>query len=125
MSRTSRYLPALLLVAGALVAMPACASGQYIYRGDRPYGGYGNGREIERRGYDNGFREGVRAGEKDGRRGRSFEYDRHGEWRDADDGYHRDYGNRDFYRRSFREGFRAGYAQGYNRYARYPGYYRR
>jgi len=55
---------------------------------------------------------------------RSFEYDRHGEWRDADDGYHRDYGNRDFYRRSFREGFRAGYAQGY-RYARNPGYYRR
>jgi hypothetical protein len=122
MRRTSRYLPALLLVAGAVVATPACASG--IYRGDRPYGVYGNGREFERRAYDNGFREGINAGEKDGRRGRSFEYDRHGEWRDADDGYHREYGSKDFYRRSFREGFRAGYAQGYNRYARYPGYRR-
>jgi len=125
MSRTSRHLPALLLLTGALIATPACASGQYIYRGDRPYGGNGVGRGIERRAYDNGFRDGISAGEKDGRRGRSFEYDRHGEWRDADNGYHRDYGNRDFYRRSFREGFRAGYAQGYNRYARNPGYYRR
>ena len=125
MSRSSRYLPTLLLVAGALVATSACASGQYVYRGDRPYGQYGYGREIERRAYDNGFREGVRAGEKDGRRGRSFEYDRHGEWRDADDGYHREYGPREYYRRSFRQGFRAGYAQGYNRYARYyPGWRR-
>jgi hypothetical protein len=124
MSRASRYLPALLLLSGALIATPACASGQYIYRGDRPYGGYGYGREIERRAYDNGFREGVRAGEKDGRRGRSYEYDRHDEWRDADDGYHREYGPREYYRRSFREGFRAGYAQGYNRYARYPGWRR-
>jgi hypothetical protein len=115
MLNKSRVLPAFALVAA--LAAPACASGGYVYRND-PYRGGGYGREVERRAYDNGFRDGVKAGEKDGRKGRSFAFDRHDDWRDADDGYHRDFGDREFYRRSFREGFRAGYTDGYNRYGR-------
>ena len=124
MLNKSRFLSALGLVA-ALGVAPACASGQYVYRGDRPYyGGGGYGREVERIAHENGYREGLKAGEKDGRKGRSFQFDRHDDWRDADDGYRRDYGDREFYRHEFREGFRAGYTEAYNRNAR-GGYYRR
>ena len=108
---------------GALVAAPACASGGYVYRGDRPYERARYGRDVERIAHENGYREGREAGEKDGRKGRSFSFDRHDEWRDADEGYRRDFGEKDFYRREFREGFRAGYTEGYNAYAR--GGYRR
>jgi hypothetical protein len=117
MFKTQRYLPALLLSAGVLVAAPACAS----------YGYYGNQRndvyrDVERRAYDNGYRDGVKKGEEDGRKGRAFLFDRHGDWRDADDGYHRDYGDREFYRRVFRRGFESGYTEGFNRYRRGYGY---
>ena len=123
MLTTSRLLPAIALVATLGVA-PACATGQYVYRGDRPYyNGYY--RNIEQIAHQNGYREGREAGEKDGRRGRPFAFDRHGDWRDADDGYRREYGDREFYRHEFREGFRAGYTEAYNQYSRYNGYYRR
>lgn len=122
MSITSRLLPALVLI-GALGVAPACASGQYVYRGDRPSYGGGYGREVERIAHENGYREGVKAGEQDARKGRSFQFDRHDDWRDADDGYRRDFGDREFYRHEFREGFRAGYTDAYNRNAR--GEYRR
>ena len=116
MANRFRFVPAFALL-GALVAAPACATGGYVYRGDRPYE-RGAGREVERIAHDNGYHEGREAGEKDGRRGRSFSFDRHDEWRDADEGYRRDYGDKDFYRREFREGFRAGYTEGFNATAR-------
>jgi hypothetical protein len=99
-----------LLTAGVAIAMPACAAQTYGYRG-------GYARELERRAYDNGYRDGVNAADKDVRRGRTFSMERHDDWRDADDGYHRDYGDREFYRRVFRDGFRAGYSETFNRYA--------
>ena len=117
MVNTTRWTSLLVLV-GALAAAPACASGGYVYRGDRPYGGAGAGREVERVAHDRGFRDGREAGEKDARKGRSFSFDRHDDWRHADDGYHREYGDKDFYRREFREGFRSGYTEGYNAFAR-------
>ncbi len=113
----TRIVPAIALL-GALVAAPACATGGYAYRGDRPYErGRGYGPEVERIAHENGYHEGREAGEKDARKRRSFALDRHDEWRDADEGYRRDYGDKDFYRREFREGFRAGYADGYNAFA--------
>src|SRR5205814_327790 len=115
MFRPFRYAPGFLL-AGVLAATPACATGYYQYpRGD-------SYRDVERRAYDNGFREGLKQGERDARRGRPFEVQRHDEWRDADDGYHRDYGDREFYRRGYRQGFETGYRETFNRYAR-GGYY--
>jgi hypothetical protein len=109
---------AALLVAGLSIAAPACATQTYGYHG--PRGGYG--REVERRAYDYGFRDGVRAGERDGRSGRSFSYNRHDDWRDADQGYERRYGDRDWYRRTYRNGFEAGYTDAYNRYGNYGRY---
>jgi hypothetical protein len=111
MSNKVRWLSVLALVA-TVAAAPACASGGSVYRGGRYGSGYA--RNVERIAHQNGYHEGREAGEKDARRGRSFSIDRHNDWRDADEGYRREYGDRGFYRREFREGFRAGYSDGYN-----------
>ena len=53
------------------------------------------------------------------RSGRPFSFNRHDDWRDADDGYGRGCGDRDLYRRSFRSGFESGYtADAHNRCGR-------
>jgi len=119
-----RLLPAALLAFGALTST-ACATG-YAY-GPPPRPGYPAGvygRDIERQAYDNGFREGAKAGDKDGRKHRRYEPSSHDDWEDADDGYRRGYGDREFYRRAFRSGFEAGYAQGYRQYGYGNGWYR-
>ena len=117
--RTHRYFQALLLLAGVAVATPACAEQVYGYGGPRrPV----YDRDFDRRAYDIGYREGTQEGQNDARRGRDFSYQRHNEYRDADNGYKRGIGDRDDYRRSFRQGFQTGYSEAYNRYARngYP-----
>lgn len=111
MFKAYRYLPLLALLAGALAA-PACASYDYGYRNQ------GSSRDFERRAYQNGFDRGVRNGERDARDRRSPSYSRDSDYRDADDGYYRDYGLRDEYRRVFRQGYEVGYTEGYNRVAR-------
>lgn len=114
MANRYRYLPAMLLAVGVWIATPACAAQMYSYRGDRD-----SYRELERHAYDNGFREGVEEGRNDARRHRDFSYQRHDEYRDSDQGYHRRDGDRDLYRRSYRQGFQAGYSDAYNRNAGY------
>lgn len=124
MWKRARYFSAALVILGTGMMATACAT-TYGYGGHRNggYGGYG--RQAERAAYDNGYRDGVRAGERDGRSGRSFSYNRHDDWRDADQGYRREYGSYDFYRRAFRNGFESGYSEAYDRYGRYGGRYPR
>ena len=115
MANKARWLSVLALVA-TFGAAEACASGAYVYsgggsRGDA-YGGYR--RNVERIAHQNGYHEGREAGEKDVRHGRTFSFDRHGDWRHADEGYRREYGDREFYQHEFREGFRSGYTEAYN-----------
>jgi hypothetical protein len=125
--KSIRFVPVVALALGVL-STSACATG-YAYGGqrDRGYGGYGGYDRgyagAERIAYDNGFREGIRAGEKDARKHHRFEPRRDGDWRDGDNGYRREYGDRGFYRRNFRNGFEAGYAQGFRRFD--DGRYRR
>jgi hypothetical protein len=116
MLKPHRSLTAILILA-AVMTTTACAAQTYRYPGAGPNGGYN--RELERRGYDYGYRDGQRAGERDARSGRPFSFNRHDEWRDADDGYGRGYGGRELYRRSFRNGFESGYTDAYNRYGNY------
>ena len=118
MFRAHRYFPALLLVAGVAAAAPACAAQTYGYPTRGVYG-----RDIERRAYDYGYREGLEQGNNDARRNRSFSPERHGEFRDADDGFRRGDGDRSFYRQSYRQGFQVGYRESYNRLARSNGGY--
>jgi hypothetical protein len=109
-----RYL--LVPVLGALVlAVAAPASAQWGGRDSRQSYGYSSdGRRVA---YDRGFREGISEGENDGRRGDAFRYQDERDFRRADIGYNRSYGDLDRYRQNFRQGFADGYAQGYRRYA--------
>ena len=116
MSKMNRYFPMLALA--AVVALSASACAEEIYAGGYPRGG-GYGRDLDRRAYDNGFREGQEEGQSDARRNRGYSPQRHDEYRDADDGYHRGHGDREYYRRAYRQGFEAGYRQSFERNARY------
>ena len=112
MTMTSRFLPVLLLAA-VVSTTPACASSGG-WAGGYPPRTVANGD----RAYDIGYREGFERGRDDGRRGRAFDYSRHGEYRSADRGF--DGGNRNAYRRVFRDGFERGYTEAYRQFARDP-----
>jgi hypothetical protein len=122
MFRAHRIVPVVLAVA-VLGLAPACAA-QYGRYGQYPRGG---GARVDDRAFRNGYQEGRAQGENDMRRGRDFDYNRHREYRDADNGYG-GYGNRNEYRQEFRRGFVNGYNDGYRRFGggypgdnRYPG----
>jgi hypothetical protein len=104
-----RYLPAGLLAA-LIFSTPACASRGALYR--YPNGARGG---VDQRAYSTGYDEGRQRGEQDARRRRSFDYQRHNDYRDADAGYRG--GNRSSYRSVFRQGFVAGYNDGYRLYS--------
>jgi hypothetical protein len=61
------------------------------------------------RGFSDGYREGV----DDGHDRDRYDPVRHGEYRDGDKGYSRDYGPRNAYKNNYRAGFRQGYDTGY------------
>jgi hypothetical protein len=111
-----RALP--ILVAVMSLGATACASTGGYYRYPTTV------RSVDERAYARGYDEGRSRGQADARSNRRFDYQRHGSYRDADDGY-RGYGDRREYRTLFRQGFVAGYNDGYRRNARqaygYPG----
>jgi flagellar biosynthesis/type III secretory pathway protein FliH len=72
--------------------------------------------DARRTAYDNGFREGVKQGEKDAQKNRSFAYQDEKTFQRADKGYHREFGALERYRQTFRNGYAAGYSDGYQRY---------
>jgi hypothetical protein len=76
---------------------------------------YGYGGDSRRIAYDNGYREGRKDGEDDARHGRGFELEREKDYRNADHGYNRSYGDKDRYRDSFRNGYAQGYRDAYGR----------
>ena len=98
------------LVAALSIASSACAATGAFYRYEPPV------RVVDQRAYTRGYDEGRASGEVDARRNRSFDYTRHGDYRDADAAY-RGSGDRNAYRALFRQGFVAGYNDGYRRYA--------
>jgi hypothetical protein len=108
MFRPHRILPVLAATL-VLGTVPACAS-------QGGFGRYPRTARVDDRAYRNGYAEGRSQGQDDARRGRAFDYDRHGEYRRATDGYN-GRGNRNAYRDLFRRGFAAGYNDGYGRYA--------
>ncbi len=97
-------------------AFSACAYAQY---GTYPRGGYGR---VASPAYDVGYREGIQAGQRDARRGRTtgFQYDR--DYRRADKGWNRRYGDREAYRYEFRRGYERGYREAYSANAGYGAY---
>ena len=73
--------------------------------------------ESRRVAYDNGYREGIKEGEKDARSRDVFNYQDERTWQRADKGYHRSYGDSQRYQQAFRTGYAGGYSDGYRRYA--------
>jgi hypothetical protein len=61
------------------------------------------------RGYADGYEEGVR----DARGRDRYDPVRSRDYRNADQGYYREYGSREAYRNNYRLGFRQGYDEGY------------
>jgi hypothetical protein len=100
-------------------AFTACAYAQY---GNHPRGGYGR---VASPAYDVGYREGIQAGERDARRGRPTGFEHDNDYRRADKGWHRRYGDREAYRYEFRRGYERGYREAYSSNAGYRGYGRR
>ena len=78
----------------------------------------GRGRGLARDGYDRGYREGLRQGEFDARRGLTLDFQRDQIFRDGTRGYERRFGNRDLYRDDFRRGYIDGYRSSYARLRR-------
>ena len=66
------------------------------------------------RGYHDGFDTGL----DDGRERDRYDPVRHSDYREADQGYERDYGSKDVYKNNYRAGFRQGYEDGYREGAR-------
>ncbi len=74
--------------------------------------GYGN-QNIAR---DFGYRDGVAQGEKDRNKGKEYRPRKNDAFEDADHGYHKEFGKKDFYKEQYRQAFIRGYQEGYNRY---------
>jgi hypothetical protein len=67
--------------------------------------------------YGEGYERGQRAGDEDRRRNQEYDFSDEGDYRRADAGYRREYGNEDWYRSDFRRGYQEGYRTGYDRSA--------
>ena len=116
MRKTRFYIVPALTLAAAALAAPAHAQlsrghPSLAYSADERSSYY----EARRTAYDNGYREGIKEGEKDARRGDRFEFRDERTFRDGDNGYRRQFGDRERYRQSFRSGYAAGYSDAYQR----------
>jgi hypothetical protein len=80
----------------------------------------GRGRGLTRDAYDRGYREGLRQGEVDARRGLAPDFERDQIFRDGTRGYERRFGTRDLYRDDFRRGYMDGYRSSYASLRRAP-----
>lgn len=129
---TTRLLTTLSIVTGLMLAAAGPARAQSHGWGSAP-AAYATDdyrasyADAQRAAFDNGYRDGLKRGEQAARDGRGLEFQRERDYRGADGGYNRSYGDRNRYRDSYRGGFAQGYRDGYNRRGRdarvtYPGY---
>ena len=81
------------------------------YRRDR---GYYNTFEIARQ---QGYSYGMNVGAMDAQRGQSYKPQRSRYFKNADQGYRSDFGNKGQYKQVFRDAFVQGYREGFQRYA--------
>ena len=82
---------------------------------DQRFGSRDSYRVEFRRGFAAGYREAYDRFRivVDGHDRDRYDPIRHSDYREADQGYYRDYGSKDVYRNNYRNGFRQGYENGY------------
>lgn len=115
MRKTHFHIVPAVALAAALSAAPAQAQlspGALLAHSADERSPYSDAR---RGAFDNGYREGLKEGEKDARRGDRFEFRDERAFRRGDKGYRRHYGDRERYRHLFRSGFAEGYADAFQR----------
>lgn len=74
-----------------------------------PYGRYSSP------GFDRGYQDGLREGQRDAYTGHSFRPTQHDNYEDADRGYHSQFGSKRIYKQNYRAGYMQGYRAGYAR----------
>lgn len=116
---TMKYTLPIVTLAAILTGAPAVVAAQP----EIVHAQWGQPRSAYQRSYDDGYRAGLRGGERDARSGRRPDYRQHDEYRRGSNGWGWGNSNRaatDVFRRGFAEGYRAGYERlrGYGR----PGY---
>ena len=74
--------------------------------------------DARRDAFDNGYRDGLKRGEQAARDRKQLDVEREREYRAADNGYNRSYGDRRTYANSYRGGFAQGYREAYDRVTR-------
>jgi hypothetical protein len=115
-SRFLQISAAAALVMAAAVPARAQASGWLgtpaAYADDDYRTSYADAR---RSAYDNGYRDGVKRGEQAARDRRPLDVERERDYRQAEKGYNRSFGDRNRYRDNYRGGFAQGYRDGYRR----------
>ena len=137
MTATRGLRVALLALVGTamLSATPAMAQGPFPRRDDRgsiqrdrrdPRDARGNGTIWDRRttgrydlAFENGENDGYKEGLKDGEKGDRFDPVREKRFRSGDHGYDKRYGSKELYKDRYRVGYRSGYEQGYQDGRRY------
>lgn len=80
----------------------------------RPGSSSGRGRNgYQDPAFSRGYSDGYGKGQSDGRDRDRYDPVRHRDYRDADQGFFRDYGSKQAYENNYRAGFRQGYEEGY------------
>jgi hypothetical protein len=69
--------------------------------------------DIYRIAQQNGYQDGLRSGQQDRRYNRRSDYRGTDEYRNAVNGYRREFGDRNVYQQAYRDSFRRGYEEGY------------
>jgi hypothetical protein len=112
---TTRFLT-ISIIGLALAAVPARAQAQpwapaaAAYANDDYRSTYA---DAQRAAYENGYRSGLKRGTQALRDRRPISIERERDYRSADEGYNRSFGDRNRYRDAFRGGFAQGYRDGY------------
>jgi len=119
----STALGLMLAAAGTAHAQPNIWGGAPAAYADDDY--RASYAQAQRAARDNGYRDGLKRGEDAARGGRALDIERERDYRNAENGYNRTYGDRNRYRDTYRGGFAEGYRDGYARRAvdrrSYPG----
>ncbi|HYM76447.1 MAG TPA: hypothetical protein VE377_10765 [Candidatus Dormibacteraeota bacterium] len=110
-----RWARTSLLAATVSLAFASVAWGQSWQRYDDDDRYYRHDQAREH-GYNNGYRDGLRAGQSDADRGRRFKF-KTDDWEDAH-GFERWMGDHGQYKRAYRDGYERGYRKGYGPYGR-------
>jgi len=116
------YLLAFFLLFGIITVASSSAQAQWGWERDRDRRQERREDRYERRqgvqvARERGYSYGLNTGAADAQRRQSYNPQRSRYWRNATEGYDRDFGNRDRYRQIFRNAFEQGYREGYQRYA--------